>query len=70
MRHHLHAYTFSVREQTLLVILIEALLLYEMALGTDINGVHTNKLGNMIFLSSISLVEMHLAPMSSPNSQI
>ena len=49
MRYHFHAYTLSVREQTLLVILTEAFLLHEMALGTDISGVPPNKLGNVNF---------------------
>ena len=62
MRYHFHAYTFSVREQTLLV-LMETFLLHEMALGTDISGVPPNKLGNVnFFFKAVSLVEMHVAP--------
>ena len=49
MKYHFQAYTFLVREQTLLVILTEALLLHEMALGTDMSGVPSNKLGNVDF---------------------
>ena len=63
MRYHFHAYTLSVREQTLLVTLTEAFLLHEMALGTDISGVPPNKLGNVnFFFKAVSLVEMHVAP--------
>lgn len=49
MRHDLHAYVFSMREQTSWVTLIDVLLLYEMPLGINIKGVHPNKMGTMGF---------------------
>ena len=70
MRYPFHAYTFSVREQTLLVILTEALLLHEMALGTDISGVPPNKLGNVNFLKLCFSSRNAPWSMSNPNSQI